>query len=145
MGSGGREHALARLLARSSDVVVTPGNPGMPAEASGHSISVTPAPPEEIGARLTVIGPEAPLVDGLADRLRARGHLVVGPGRDGAALEGSGVHASGMWPSPASSPDVGSNPIQPAPGRYTSVHACRSVKSAVGPAGPSSGFTSATS
>lgn len=89
MGSGGREHALARLLARSSDVVVTPGNPGMPAEASGHSISVTPAPPEEIGARLTVIGPEAPLVDGMADRLRARGMAVVGPGADGAQLEGS--------------------------------------------------------
>ena len=82
MGSGGREHALARLLARSSDVVVTPGNPGMPAEVSGHSISVTAAPPEEIGARLTVIGPEAPLVDGMADRLRARGMAVVGPGAD---------------------------------------------------------------
>jgi phosphoribosylamine--glycine ligase len=50
---------------------------------------VTPAPPEEIGARLTVIGPEAPLVDGMADRLRARGMAVVGPGADGAQLEGS--------------------------------------------------------
>jgi phosphoribosylamine--glycine ligase len=89
VGSGGREHALARLLARSSDVVVTPGNPGMPAEVAGHRISVSPAPPEEIGARLTVIGPEAPLVDGLADRLRARGMAVVGPGADGARLEGS--------------------------------------------------------
>jgi phosphoribosylamine---glycine ligase len=89
VGSGGREHALARLLARSSDVVVTPGNPGMPAEVSGHRISVTSAPPEEIGARLTVIGPEVPLVDGLADRLRSRGMVVVGPGADGAALEGS--------------------------------------------------------
>jgi phosphoribosylamine--glycine ligase len=69
--------------------VVTPGNPGMPAEVSGHSISVTAAPPEEIGARLTVIGPEAPLVDGMADRLRARGMAVVGPGADGAQLEGS--------------------------------------------------------
>jgi phosphoribosylamine---glycine ligase len=89
VGSGGREHALARLLARSADVVVTPGNPGMPAEISGHTIEVSGAPPEEIGARLTVIGPEAPLVDGLADRLRARGLAVVGPGADGAALEGS--------------------------------------------------------
>jgi phosphoribosylamine--glycine ligase len=89
VGSGGREHALARLLARSADVVVTPGNPGMPAELSGHRISVTPAPPEEIGASLTVVGPEAPLVDGMADRLRARGMAVVGPGADGARLEGS--------------------------------------------------------
>ncbi len=63
----------------------------------------------------------------------------------GAAEEGKAVAASGMCPSPASRPDVGSRPIQPAPGRYTSAHACRSVKSAVGPAGPSSGFTSATS
>ena len=47
------------------------------------------SPPEEIDADLFVIGPEAPLVDGLADRLRARGALVFGPGADGARLEGS--------------------------------------------------------
>ena len=51
----------------------------------------------------------------------------------GAALAGSGVHASGRCPSPASRPEVGSRPIQPAPGRYTSHHACRSVKSRSGP------------
>ncbi|AGL28021.1 hypothetical protein J113_17885 [Mycobacterium tuberculosis CAS/NITR204] len=45
----------------------------------------------------------------------------------GAALAGWGVAASGMWPSPANSPDVGSSPIQPAPGMYASAHACRSV------------------
>ncbi|CKO85200.1 Uncharacterised protein [Mycobacterium tuberculosis] len=56
----------------------------------------------------------------------------------GAALAGWGVAASGMWPSPANSPDVGSSPIQPAPGMYASAHACRSVKSAAGPDGPSS-------
>ena len=54
----------------------------------------------------------------------------------GAALVGSGVHASGMCPSPASSPDVGSRPIQPAPGRYTSHQAWRSVKSRLGAGGP---------
>ncbi|MDQ1395033.1 MAG: phosphoribosylamine---glycine ligase, partial [Acidimicrobiaceae bacterium] len=48
-----------------------------------------PAPPEELAADLFVIGPEAPLVDGMADRLRARGALVFGPGADGARLEGS--------------------------------------------------------
>ena len=63
----------------------------------------------------------------------------------GAAEEGWGVAASGMWPSPANSPDVGSRPIQPAPGMYTSVQACRSVKSAAGPEGPSSAGTSEVS
>src|SRR3984885_15628061 len=60
----------------------------------------------------------------------------------GAAPSGLGVAASGMWPSPANRPDVGSNPIQPAPGMYTSAQACRSVKSAAGPDGPSSDLTS---
>lgn len=90
VGSGGREHALACTLGRAADVVVTPGNPGMPGVTpEGHRVSVTPAPPEEVEADLVVIGPEAPLVGGLADRLRARGRLVVGPGADGARLEGS--------------------------------------------------------
>src|SRR5579863_4132735 len=88
VGGGAREHALAHALARSVDVVVTPGNPGI-ARPGRHSIVCTPQAPEEIDAELFVIGPEAPLVDGLADRLRARGRLVVGPGADGAALEGS--------------------------------------------------------
>lgn len=81
MGSGGREHALAAVLARGAEVVATPGNPGIPG-------SVT-APPEEVDADLYVIGPEQPLVDGLADRLRGAGKLVFGPGADGARLEGS--------------------------------------------------------
>jgi phosphoribosylamine--glycine ligase len=90
VGGGGREHALARVLGRTADVVVTPGNPGMAgATPEGHTISTTTAPAGEIGADLYVIGPEAPLVDGLADRLRARGRLVFGPGADGARLEGS--------------------------------------------------------
>jgi phosphoribosylamine--glycine ligase len=86
VGAGGREHALAHVLARTADVVVTPGNPGTEA---ADRITSTPAPPEEIDADLYVIGPEAPLVDGLADRLRAAGRLVLGPGADGARLEGS--------------------------------------------------------
>ncbi|WP_420639989.1 phosphoribosylamine--glycine ligase [Candidatus Poriferisocius sp.] len=81
VGHGGREHALAHVLGRSCDVVVTPGNPGIPGSTS------TPA--TEIDADLYVIGPEAPLVDGLADELRAAGGLVFGPGADGARLEGS--------------------------------------------------------
>jgi phosphoribosylamine--glycine ligase len=81
VGSGGREHALATVLRRHHDVVVTPGNPGIPGSVS--------TPPTEIDADLYVIGPEAPLVAGLADELRAAGRLVFGPGADGARLEGS--------------------------------------------------------
>ena len=81
VGSGGREHALATALGRTADVVVTPGNPGIPGSV--------PTPPEEVDADLFVIGPEVPLVDGLADRLRDAGRLVFGPGADGARLEGS--------------------------------------------------------
>ncbi len=81
VGSGGREHALATVLARTAEVVVTPGSPGIPGSVD--------TPPEQIDADLFVIGPEAPLVDGLADRLRAAGRLVFGPGADGARLEGS--------------------------------------------------------
>ena len=81
VGSGGREHALADVLGRTVDVVVTPGNPGIQGSVA--------TPPEALDADLFVIGPEGPLVDGLADRLRARGALVFGPGADGARLEGS--------------------------------------------------------
>jgi len=81
VGGGGREHALAHVLGRHHDVVVAPGNPGIARS--------TPVPAEELEADLYVIGPEAPLVDGLADQLRSRGRLVFGPGADGARLEGS--------------------------------------------------------
>ncbi|MFT7475664.1 MAG: phosphoribosylamine--glycine ligase [Verrucomicrobiales bacterium] len=82
VGSGGREHALADVLGRTaSEVIVTPGNPGIPGSVS------TPA--TELDADLFVIGPEVPLVEGLADELRAQGKLVFGPGADGAQLEGS--------------------------------------------------------
>jgi phosphoribosylamine--glycine ligase len=82
VGGGGREHAVADAVRRGGhEVVVTPGNAGIPGS--------TPAPPEDVDADLYVIGPEAPLVDGLADRLRAAGRLVFGPGADGARLEGS--------------------------------------------------------
>ncbi|MGE3619533.1 MAG: phosphoribosylamine--glycine ligase [Acidimicrobiia bacterium] len=82
VGSGGREAALALVLGRTADdVVVVPGNPGIPGSV--------PGPPQDVDADLYVIGPEVPLVDGLADELRAAGRLVFGPGADGARLEGS--------------------------------------------------------
>ncbi|HEY5272716.1 MAG TPA: phosphoribosylamine--glycine ligase [Acidimicrobiales bacterium] len=90
VGSGAREHALALALGKSVDVVATPGNPGISGVTpEGHTIASVGTPAEELVADLFVIGPEAPLVDGLADRLRARGQLVFGPGADGARLEGS--------------------------------------------------------
>lgn len=85
VGAGGREHALALALAQTADVFVVPGNPGM------DGLERLDAPPERVEADLWVIGPEAPLVDGLADRVRRRGGLVFGPGADGAQLEGSKV------------------------------------------------------
>ncbi|MEQ1787547.1 MAG: phosphoribosylamine--glycine ligase, partial [Acidimicrobiales bacterium] len=81
VGSGGREACLAHVLSRTADVVVTPGSAGIPGSVA--------TPPEELDADLYVIGPEQPLVDGLADRLRAAGKLVFGPGADGALVEGS--------------------------------------------------------
>src|SRR5919106_3334960 len=81
VGSGAREHVLAHVLGRTAEVVVTPGSPGIPGSVA--------APPGEVDADLYVVGPEAPLVAGLADELRAAGRLVFGPGADGARLEGS--------------------------------------------------------
>jgi phosphoribosylamine--glycine ligase len=84
VGAGGREHALAHTFDRQGHaVVVAPGNPGIPWS--------TAEPVDTIDADLFVIGPEQPLVDGLADALRARrgAGRVFGPGADGARLEGS--------------------------------------------------------
>lgn len=87
IGAGGREHALGRALAPTASVVVAPGNPGM--AALGANIVCTAQSPEALEADLYVIGPEVPLVEGLADRLRAAGKRVLGPGAEGARLEGS--------------------------------------------------------
>jgi phosphoribosylamine---glycine ligase len=97
IGSGGREHALARALARDGDVTglhVAPGNPGIAKIAQTHA--VTPADPASVtalaartGADLVVIGPEAPLVAGVADAVRAAGIRCFGPGRAAAMIEGS--------------------------------------------------------
>ena len=94
VGSGGREHAFAKTLSTEAEVVVTPGSAGI--EGS------TAEPATAIDADLYVIGPEVPLVNGLADELRASGHYVFGPGTDGALLEASKawmkdlVHAAGV-------------------------------------------------
>ena len=85
VGSGAREHALAWAITKSANVVVTPGNVGIAA----HGITCTATPATMLDADLFVIGPEQPLVEGLADTLRAQGKSVVGPGKHGAQLEGS--------------------------------------------------------
>jgi phosphoribosylamine--glycine ligase len=81
IGGDGRAHVLAHVLGRSADVIVTPGNAGIPGSVETPSL--------DLDADLFVISPEAPLVAGLADRLRAQGKRVYGPGADGAHLEGS--------------------------------------------------------
>ncbi len=85
VGSGAREHALAWALSKGAEVVVTPGNAGIAA----HGITCVDTPATKLDADLFVVGPEAPLVAGLADELRAQGKVVLGPGADGARLEGS--------------------------------------------------------
>ncbi|MEB2314124.1 MAG: phosphoribosylamine--glycine ligase [Sorangiineae bacterium] len=99
VGSGGREHALAVRLARSpsvATVMVLPGNGGTarpaPRGAGAALVTVagdTLAVAERERPDLVVIGPEAPLCDGVADALRARGLRVFGPSRAAAQLEGS--------------------------------------------------------
>ncbi|HYW16556.1 MAG TPA: phosphoribosylamine--glycine ligase [Allosphingosinicella sp.] len=97
LGSGGREHALAWKLAQSErlgKLFAAPGNPGIAEHA--QIVSIDPADHRATvdfclknSVELIVIGPEAPLVDGLADNLRTMGFCVFGPNRIPAQLEGS--------------------------------------------------------
>ncbi len=97
MGSGGREHALAWALAQSPSLTklyAAPGNPGIAEEAECVALDVTDhgaviAFCARHAVDLVVIGPEAPLVDGLSDSLRAAGVPVFGPSQAAAQLEGS--------------------------------------------------------
>jgi phosphoribosylamine---glycine ligase len=95
IGNGGREHALVwRIALGGHEVIAAPGNPGIeqlarcvPVGIGELDALVALASREQVD--LVVVGPEAPLVAGLADKLRAAGHLTFGPGADGARLEGS--------------------------------------------------------
>ncbi|MEL6528798.1 MAG: phosphoribosylamine--glycine ligase, partial [Pseudomonadota bacterium] len=97
LGGGGREHALAWKLAQSptlTKLFAAPGNPGIAEEAELVSLDATDhAMVTHFCATndvdLVVVGPEAPLVDGLADSLRAKGFAVFGPSQTAAQLEGS--------------------------------------------------------
>ncbi|HEY2286061.1 MAG TPA: phosphoribosylamine--glycine ligase [Streptosporangiaceae bacterium] len=97
IGTGGREHALVRALAADPAVTAlhaAPGNPGIGELADRHDVTATdPAAVSALAARLdpdlVVIGPEAPLVAGVGDALRAAGHHVFGPDQGAAMIEGS--------------------------------------------------------
>ncbi|GGD60509.1 phosphoribosylamine--glycine ligase [Croceicoccus mobilis] len=100
IGSGGREHALAWRLAQSSlledgdSLFIAPGNPGMAECGTLVTLDVADHPRviefcEERSIGLVVVGPEAPLVAGLADDLRGAGVSVFGPSKQAAQLEGS--------------------------------------------------------
>jgi len=97
LGSGGREHALARALAADPDVTsvhAAPGNPGIAAIAVVHPADLTDTGAmiglaRSVAPDLVVIGPEAPLVAGLADALRGSGLSCFGPSRRAAMIEGS--------------------------------------------------------
>ncbi|MDT5110391.1 MAG: phosphoribosylamine---glycine ligase [Mycobacterium sp.] len=97
IGSGAREHALLLALRRDPEVdglAVAPGNAGTSAIADQYDVDVTSgeavvALAQRIGADLVIIGPEVPLVLGVADAVRAAGLACFGPTRDAARIEGS--------------------------------------------------------
>jgi phosphoribosylamine--glycine ligase len=96
IGTGGREHALALSLSREegAEVHAAPGNPGMAAVATLHDVDPMDGPAiaalaARLGIDLVVVGPEAPLVAGVADPVREAGISCFGPSRAAARLEGS--------------------------------------------------------
>jgi phosphoribosylamine--glycine ligase len=101
VGSGGREHSLARAIAADPSVVavhVAPGNPGTAHFATNHAINpndpdAVAALASQLGANLVVVGPEAPLVAGVADAVRTAGIACFGPSAAAAQLEGSKAFA----------------------------------------------------
>lgn len=103
IGTGAREHALARSLAHDPsvwEVIVAPGNPGTATIPNTRNMQVSANDPadvaklaQQVHADLVVIGPEAPLVAGVADAVRERGIAVFGPDAAAAQLEGSKAFA----------------------------------------------------
>jgi phosphoribosylamine--glycine ligase len=108
VGSGGREHALAWKLAQSPKVVkvfVAPGNGGTAFEAKCENLAMKADPASAegqeylkrfaLGAQIdiTVIGPELPLANGIADTFRSAGLNVIGPGKEAARLEASKIYS----------------------------------------------------
>ncbi|MGJ6979943.1 phosphoribosylamine--glycine ligase [Aestuariimicrobium soli] len=107
VGGGGREHALARAIAADplvEAVHVAPGNPGTASFATNHAVDqldgdAVAALAVELGVGLVVVGPEAPLVAGVADAVRAAGIPCFGPSAEAAQLEGSKAFAKDVMAS----------------------------------------------
>ncbi|WP_332642276.1 phosphoribosylamine--glycine ligase [Aeromicrobium sp.] len=101
IGTGGREHALALALSRDpqvTEVHAAPGNPGIAAVATLHDVDqldgvAVASLAQSLGIDLVVVGPEAPLVAGVADAVRAAGIACFGPSAEAAQLEGSKAFA----------------------------------------------------
>lgn len=101
VGGGGREHALVRALARSAQnphIICAPGNAGIARDAEVVPVGVTDvdallALARDRGVDLVVVGPEAPLVAGVCDAMRAAGVRAFGPSAEAARLEGSKAFA----------------------------------------------------
>ena len=101
IGTGAREHAIVRALAADPDVTelhAAPGNPGIGRLAKLHPVNIldgaaVAALAAELGVDLVVVGPEAPLVAGIGDAIRAAGIPCFGPSGEAAALEGSKAFA----------------------------------------------------
>lgn len=101
VGNGGREHALALALSRDPEVTevhAAPGNPGTAGVATNHDVdpmdgAAVAGLATELGIDLVVVGPEAPLVAGVADAVRAAGISCFGPSKEAAVLEGSKAFA----------------------------------------------------
>lgn len=104
IGSGAREHALCRSLSLDPDVSAlycAPGNAGIAEVAELHQVdaldgAAVSALAVELGADLVVVGPEAPLVAGVADAVREAGIPVFGPSKEAAQLEGSKAFAKAV-------------------------------------------------
>jgi phosphoribosylamine--glycine ligase len=101
VGGGGREHAIIRALARSPDspeLLCAPGNAGIAeearvVEAGADNVAALTAAARDETVDLVIVGPEAPLVDGLVDALQKEGIAAFGPGAEAARIEGSKLHA----------------------------------------------------
>ena len=109
LGGGGREHALAWAISQSPDcerLLAAPGNAGIAEVATCIDLAIEDGAAVAAFAKaeninLVVVGPEAPLVEGVADDLRAAGVSVFGPGKEAARLEASKAFTCLLYTSPS--------------------------------------------